>query len=133
MSQGFIEAVPCPHCGHKNNLTGLHQDMGAGYGGSAAGLDTGTKVDCDKCSRVAAVTGVFKDPYIFIQGGGKKFAGELSNVMCPYCGKHMDFREVFAQLGDSLEPGVTAECDHCGNHSQVDKVIRKLRIRLAPV
>jgi hypothetical protein len=105
--------------------------MGAGYG--PGGLEIGMKVDCDNCERVAAITGIYKNPYIYISGGGRKAGGDAANVLCPYCGKHQDFREVAAQLGDGFEGGITAQCDHCDNNSTIDKVVRQLRVRLAPV
>lgn len=44
--RGTVNAVPCPHCGHKNNFTELE---------SQQLLDTGHEVACDKCHRMMEV------------------------------------------------------------------------------
>lgn len=132
MSQttGFIHAVPCPRCGHGNNFSSLHEDMGASYG--TGGLEVGTKVDCDKCGHISTITGIFRDPFVFVSGNGKRLAGPLSNVPCPSCDKHNNFAGVSSELGASFEGGVVGECDHCHSKFSIDKVDRTLRVRLAP-
>lgn len=57
-TQGPIEAVPCPWCGTKNDFRVLHDgeagpDRVSGWG--SQGLETGAKVDCDKCGRFSKV------------------------------------------------------------------------------
>ncbi len=56
-TKGPIHAVPCPHCGHPNNLTGLQQQIGAAF-------EPGALLDCDKCGMVSVVVAV--QPVVFV-------------------------------------------------------------------
>ena len=44
---GPVQSVPCPHCGHKNDLRGETET-----------LDAGSEYDCDRCHHVMEVVGV---------------------------------------------------------------------------
>lgn len=46
MTAGPLHAVPCPHCGHKNDCRLLHEQ---------SLLESGHKIDCDRCHRLMLV------------------------------------------------------------------------------
>ena len=54
VTRGPLHAVPCPHCGRKQDFRSLADSSqgGVGWGGM---MESGAKVDCDKCGRTAVI------------------------------------------------------------------------------
>lgn len=55
-TQGPVQAVPCPHCGHKNDCRLLQEQ---------SLLESGHKIDCDRCHKLMLVMRV--QPVVMVQ------------------------------------------------------------------
>jgi uncharacterized Zn finger protein len=75
------------------------------------------------------VTGVFRDPYIFVRVGDVTTGGPATAVPCPACGKRDNFKEVLSYMPDLK--GAKNECVHCGETQTVVAVRDEIRVRVA--
>ena len=49
--EGPVQAVPCPWCGHRNDLRTIQQQIGPAF-------EAGCVWECDRCKNLVAVTRV---------------------------------------------------------------------------
>lgn len=66
-TQGPIAAVPCPHCGQKNDFRAHADQESGGTGWGEQGLERGATVDCDHCGKLSKIMAIDKITVIRLQ------------------------------------------------------------------